>query len=487
MPRDIAALAGRTHVVAALFTSDLRVAKIKSAHLFFSLASIYDILRLKMGRMLDIDGEDLGRLEMLVGRAFALGQEHRARIDAVNQEFSVLLKQLTDSVRGSATQTDMPFSTWGGADDMISVSAARERISALAGSAFATPQSVYTSAPVSPSWTALKQAFFDDKPDLTEKTLMSYNQAFDIWQGLIGAKPIGEIRRPDLKLFADHMRDKPNARGGQLNHKTIERSLGHIKTFMGWAVAAGHANDDRFGDVKGRDKTREERLSGEKRRAFTAAELERLFGSPLFHKPKNEDEQTEAWFLLIAALTGARTEEIADAPAEFIKVGDILCLDLRKTGTKTAAAPRLVPLMTDLIKLGLPSWAERQMALGRRLVQSGAEGRSAAAWSKRLNRYIDEHVSASPAVVLYSLRHNFRQMLRAANIGDELSDKIFGHSSGKVGAAYGRALSHDEAELFMKNLKSPVDITQLAGRNTFLSVTSKSQGSTASSRGRKNA
>jgi hypothetical protein len=90
---------------------------------------------------------------------------------------------------------------------MISVSAARERISALAGSAFATPQSVYTSAPVSPPWTALKQAFFDDKPDLTEKTLMSYNQAFDIWQGLIGTKPIGEIRRPELKLFADHMRD----------------------------------------------------------------------------------------------------------------------------------------------------------------------------------------------------------------------------------------------------------------------------------------
>jgi hypothetical protein len=38
MPADIAAIAGRTHVVAALGTADARAAKIKSARLFLSLA-----------------------------------------------------------------------------------------------------------------------------------------------------------------------------------------------------------------------------------------------------------------------------------------------------------------------------------------------------------------------------------------------------------------------------------------------------------------
>jgi hypothetical protein len=73
-----------------------------------------------------------------------------------------------------------------------------------------------------------------DKPGLSRKTIWSYNQAFYEWAGLIGDKPIADIRRPDVKAFADFLRDKENARGGALNH-TILRSLGHIKTFMAWA------------------------------------------------------------------------------------------------------------------------------------------------------------------------------------------------------------------------------------------------------------
>jgi hypothetical protein len=58
---------------------------------------------------------------------------------------------------------------------------------------------------------------------------------------LIGDKPIGAIRRPDLKLLANHLRDRANPRGGKLNQKTIIRSLAHIKAFMDWAVASGLA------------------------------------------------------------------------------------------------------------------------------------------------------------------------------------------------------------------------------------------------------
>ncbi|MDD2795389.1 MAG: hypothetical protein PHE40_05995 [Acidocella sp.] len=112
-------------------------------------------------------------------------------------------------------------------------------------------------ATASQAWVTLKRTFFNDKSGLTEKTLWSYNQAFSGWEAFIGSKPIGEIRRPDVKAFADFLRDKENPRGGKLDHKTIQRSLGHIKTFMMWAVAAGHAVDDRFETVAGRDMTTE--------------------------------------------------------------------------------------------------------------------------------------------------------------------------------------------------------------------------------------
>ncbi len=118
-------------------------------------------------------------------------------------------------------------------------------------------------------------------------------------------------------------------------------------------------------------------------------------------------EKAAAWFLAVAAMTGARTDEIAGAPAEPAKPGDTWCLDLRQAGTKTQAAPRLVPLIPDLVRLGLPAWAARQASLGRQLVQPGAETRNSAAWSKFLNRYIDMQVADLPDLVLYSLRHGF--------------------------------------------------------------------------------
>jgi integrase len=202
-------------------------------------------------------------------------------------------------------------------------------------------------------------------------------------------------------------------------------------------------------------------MAPDARRAFTAAELHKLFFGPLFRTPKDEAGQAAAWFLAIAALTGARTEEIAMAPAELVRVGETWCLDLRQVGTKTQAAPRLVPLLPDLLRLGLPEWAARQSAAGRRLVQPGPEMRNAAAWSKYLNRYLNMHVTDAPDLVLYSLRHSFRQMLRAANIGDELANKIFGHESGTVGAGYGKDLSPQEAELVARSVRPPVELKNL--------------------------
>lgn len=304
-------------------------------------------------------------------------------------------------------------------------------------------------------------SFFCDKPGLTAKTRWSYDQAFDAWRGLIGARPISQIRRPDLKLFADHLRDRPNKRGGQLHHKTIVRSLGHIKNFISWAVAAGLAADDRFDAVAVRSLTGEERLSGPPRRAFTNDELDRLFRSPLFALPRHHRDMAARWFLTIAALTGARTEEIATAPARLVRVGDIDCIDLREVGRKTSAAPRLIPVLPDLLGMGLREWGEAQVARGFTLVQPGEEPCTASAWSKRFNRYLNQHVADDPKLVLYSLRHSFRQMLRAANIGDELADKIFGHSTAKVGAGYGRDLSVDEARLFVERVRPPIDLRHL--------------------------
>ncbi|OZB40386.1 MAG: hypothetical protein B7X48_05070 [Acidiphilium sp. 34-60-192] len=311
------------------------------------------------------------------------------------------------------------------------------------------------------SWRDHLDAFYRDKPGLTDKTRWSYDQAFTAWADLIGAKPISEIRRSDVKIYADYLRDRPNKHGGQLHHKSILRSLGHVKNFMRWAVTAGLAPDDRFEAVQARSLTTLERLSGPSRRAITDVELNCLFHSSVFVSLRSDEDWAMRWFLAIAALSGARTDEIALAPATLVQLGGIDCIDLRNVGRKTCAAPRLIPVLPELAKMGLREWAAEQSARGYSLVQSSEAPRSAAAWSKRLNRYLNANVVDDPGLVLYSLRHSFRQMLRASGIGDELADKVFGHSTGKVGARYGRDLSVQEARLFIERVRAPVDMSHL--------------------------
>ncbi len=463
LPGALAVILGRTHVVGSLLTTEARVAKLRAARFYFVLAKLLHILDLRMRDDLRKAGLLAARDASLAQAAFELGRRYEADQARLRQHYEAELRDLITRLQ-SQWQHEEASPAGGEADIMAMLrppapldlpAIAMPSVPAEGGGPALEP------AP-SPAWHSLCEAFFADRPGLTAKTIWSYNQAFSIWKALIGDKPIADIRRGDVKLFADHLRDKPNARGGALHHKSILRSLGHIKSFLAWAVASGHAADDRFGEVKGREKTREELMAGESRRAFTAAEQGLLFRSPLFRDwSGEEDSEAAAWFLLIAALTGARTEEITEAPAILVPVGGALCLDLREAGTKTRAAPRLVPLLPDLIRLGLPAWARRQAERGRRLVQPGAEPRTAAAWSKYLNRYIRKHVADAPDLVLYSLRHSFRQMLRAANIGDELANKVFGHESGTVGAGYGRALSPQEADLVVTRLRPPVDLGHL--------------------------
>ncbi len=466
LPVDLVPVVGRTHVVISLGTPHPTTAKIRAAFCMQSLTYCTAIIRLAMRRSNDILDNSQDPVEALAREAFELGRRYATEEAALRQFYLASLEELKTIVR-TTTEIDAPRT--------IAVAARNPSLIDPGGWRYVPPDSSLppkVEAEVRPQversigdarascpWHDFKDEFLRDKPDLSRKTMWSYNQAFTIWKTLIGGKAIGAIRRPDLKLFADHLRDRDNPRGGKLNQKTIIRSLAHIKTFMGWAIASGLAVDDRFDAVTARSMTRAEKLDGNPRRAFTPAELDRLFTSPLFLKKfPSQADLAARWFLVIAALTGARTEEIATAPSTLVRIGDTDCLDLREAGRKTSAAPRLVPLLPALSRMGLPEWAQAQAARGYTLVQPAPQQRSASAWSKCLNRYINQHVSDDSKLVLYSLRHSFRQMLRAANIGDELADKIFGHSNDKVGAGYGRELSPDEARLFVTSMHPPVDL-----------------------------
>jgi integrase len=138
-------------------------------------------------------------------------------------------------------------------------------------------------------------------------------------------------------------------------------------------------------------------------------------------------------------------------------MGDVWCIDLREAVTKTAAGARLVPVLPALDALGFIEYAARRQETGEPFLF----GKSGEAWSKWGNRYLDQIGISNNEVTLHSLRHNFRQMLRASGIGEELSNKVFGHDNGTAGSGYGRALSSAEA----KRVHSSVVIDVAIGGN----------------------
>lgn len=318
-------------------------------------------------------------------------------------------------------------------------------------------------------WSDLIDRFFADRPSLGASAATSYRQAFKEFEALIGPKALAAVTKANVKAFADHLRDRPINRAGRraMSRASIVKMLSHLKSYFGWAVGAGIIAVNPAEGVQPRSETREERNGRNARRAFTQNELITLFDSPLFTGCKSRSQRAEKgrhvyrdekyWFWLLALLTGARTEEIAALPSTFVDLGGTLCFDFRH-GTKTTAGARLVPVLPDLRRLGIEQWAADQARRGRGMVE-GPNGSSD--WSKWLNRYLDDIGLDDPAVVAYSLRHNFRQQLRDTKLNLEIINKVFGHEGEAVGDGYGRDLSPGEARRVATQVKSPIPLEHL--------------------------
>lgn len=317
----------------------------------------------------------------------------------------------------------------------------------------------------------LMQRFFADKPGIQEKTRNSYEQAFREFAITNGSASLSETTKADIKAFADYLRDREINRAGRttLGRTTIKKLLNHVKSYFAWAVEAGLLKKNPGEGVFARAADKLEKRQ-KKRRALTTAELTQLFNSPLFvgchsrsrraTRGQNVYRDEKYWFWILLLMTGARLEEIEKMPSQFVRVGDVDCFDLLHA-TKTLNAPRLVPILPELKRLGIYEWAAEQEKRGRGLVE-GPNGSKD--WSKWLNRYLDDIGLTDPLVVAYSLRHNFKQQLRASGLHGEIIDKVFGHEAeegDKVGGNYGRDLSPGEAQLVVAKVAPPITLEHL--------------------------
>lgn len=256
-------------------------------------------------------------------------------------------------------------------------------------------------------------------------------------------KPWVSLERQDIADFRDHLLSKRLARG------TVAKRLGLISTLLQVGYDAGLLQQN---VARGLKVPRAEVPTLE-RRPFTTQELERIFTSPVYaedFRPVAGCGPACAWMPMLALVTGARLEEIAQLLTHDIIEDHEHGLLMRITDEgetqrlKTIGSRRIVPLHPEILRVGFTDYVDLVRESGHKWLfpellpdHDGRRGGNFCKWFQRYLRGPRGVGLTDPRVVFHSFRHTFKTLCRAAGISEEVHDALTGHVSSSVSRRYG--------------------------------------------------
>lgn len=238
---------------------------------------------------------------------------------------------------------------------------------------------------------------------------------------------------------------KPRRTVKSIAPNTLRSYMVNLSAVCRWAVENGYAeNNPVVGLIA-------ERQNNVKRRAFTKAELERVFGAL---QAEREANSARYWVPAVLTFSGARANEIAQLQTADVKDADgVPYLDLTwfdgegvrsdDKRLKNSASERALPLHPELIAAGFLEFvAQRREAGEARLFPELKKSRTLT-YTHELSKWWGRHLNSvglrEPALTLHSLRHNFRQdaKSRPALLSEEVINGLGGWAAKGEGAKYG--------------------------------------------------
>ena len=282
------------------------------------------------------------------------------------------------------------------------------------------------------------------------------------WKALLMKYP---VKATETKAFegmklAQIVQHNETVKKPVLTPRTVNRYLSSLGAFCNWLVAHGYLESNPTeGMALAKDKKK-------KVFPFSTDHMNALFKSPLFigcqsdeaprfwHKPGNVMIRDHRyWVPLIMLYSGARPVEIAQlAIADVRQDHGHWIMDITETAdeddenvksVKTEGSRRVVPVHTELVKLGFLDYhADMKKAGNSRvfpLAERNSRGQMIADFSREFGRYLTRiGLKKGRGLSLYSFRHGAFDALRRAGYLDEEFNFIFGHVSGnKVTRGYG--------------------------------------------------
>ncbi len=264
--------------------------------------------------------------------------------------------------------------------------------------------------------------------------------------------------------------------GSLLSSKTQSLMVDQLKTFFEWALDEDlvTANPARAIEIAVHSDTIE-------RRPFTASQLVTIFNAPLytgcvddarnyFRPGLNRPRRHRFWIPLVALFSGMRLNEICQLQkADVVMKGDAYFFDLTrypstKRKLKTKQSARLVPIHSELIKMGLIDGISDTLVddwLFPDLDHKGHEGGSDAI-SSWFGRFLTKVGLEAEGLVFHSFRHTFRDGLREGEVDRDRAFAIGGWADSSDGSHYGDGSSPAKLAQAIEKVSYPgLDLTHL--------------------------
>ncbi|WP_295996359.1 DUF6538 domain-containing protein [Rugamonas sp.] len=344
------------------------------------------------------------------------------------------------------------------------------------------------------------------KIGIETSTGSGWDEVFNSWQGYVSDRPKSTVigyQTPwgQLKTFAADLNLKGPAeltpkhisafvsgmKQAGLEVPTINGRILKLREIFKIAVGRELLQRNPVENTLGFKASKKEK--GEKKRLpFTLQDIDVLFGSSVFTehlRSSGQAGEASYWIPLMMFYTGARPEEIAGLELSDIQrdeklgwrfvITDLIdgddCLFDDESGSekdapekrllKNNASRRQIPIANELIELGLlryVEWVHGQHST--RLfptLSKDFHGKLGGAFSKWFGRYKTELGFTSPKKVLYSLRHNMKDLLEAAKIPTKPLKRILGHASGDgtITDGYGSGVPFDVIHEEFSKIKFP--------------------------------
>ncbi|CAN7156051.1 DUF6538 domain-containing protein [Rhizobium sp. LjRoot254] len=269
-----------------------------------------------------------------------------------------------------------------------------------------------------------------------------------------------------------------------ISGKTVNRYLASLGAFCRWLVDHSYITvSPTSGMFLAKDDTKTTL-------PFSTEQLNLLFRSPLFtgcqsdaqwrfiKKPGNvRIRDHRYWIPLIMLFSGARPGEVAQLQLADVREqhgGWIMHITVEGTGekrVKTKGSMRILPVHSELLRLGFAQYHSEMIAEGHTAFFPGAKrndnGQMVPEFSDGFNKYLTHlKIKSGKGISLYSFRHGTVDAFRRDELLDEQFGFMLGHAKATMTGRYGNmpeGMLRQRVEL-VESIKYPgLDLRHLYG------------------------